>query len=187
VAYSSVTPLEECKDVPGDWISSYGSTISPSAAVNVYYIGRNGGYNNTDQLVAQYQAMAKYGSEQYIVLAFHEPVSKLEKIRNIDKTYVSKMESAFGPHLLNLNKEIWARAAELTYLTGVYNNPDGFYYNAEDQEYYAKGDIPRSFYLDDLYHPSKFGSKAFAMLIHDKMVKLGYLDDKYILSTGADL
>ena len=187
VAYSSVKPLEPCPDVAGDWFSSYGATVSPSVDVNVYHIGRNGGYQNTDQLVAQYQAMAEYGSGNYIVLGFHEPISSLKSIRNVDDTYVSKMESAFGSHLLNLNKEIRLRAAELTYLVGIYDVRYGFYLNDEDWEYYVNGNIPKSLYKSDLYHPNEYGCKAFAMLIHDKMVKLGYLDDKYILSTGSDL
>ena len=187
VTYSSVKPLEPCTDVAGDWISAHGAVVSPSSDVNVYYIGRNGGYQNTAQLVAQNQAMADFGSIQYIVLGFHEPTSKLKSIRNVDETYVSKMESAFGSHFLNLNKEIRLRAAELTYLVGIYDVRYGFYLNDEDWEYYVNGDIPKSLYISDLYHPNEYGCKAFAILIHDKMVKLGYLDDYYILSTGSDL
>lgn len=197
VAYSSVTPLEACSDVSGGWISSYGASISPNVDVNVYYIGRNGGYTSTEQLILQYQTMVQYGSDrsdQYIVLGFHEPISKLltlkDRTLNLDAAYVTKMETAFGSHLLNLNKEIRARAAELTYRAGVYNTIDGFDTEdsaATDRAYVEAGNIPRSFYDTDLYHPNEYGCKAFAMLIHDKMVKLGYLDDAYILSTGADL
>lgn len=191
VAYSSVKPLEPCTDVAGDWISAHGAVVSPSADVNVYYIGRNGGYQNTTQLVAQNKAMADFGSAQYIVLGFHEPTSKLKSIRNVDETYVSKMEEAFGKHFLNLNKEIRLRAAELTWKVGVYGSIADYYISdsaAKDREYYSKGDIPYSFYVSDLYHPNQaYGCKAFAILIHDKMVKLGYLDDDYILSSGAEL
>lgn len=190
VTYSTVTPLEECEDVEGGWISSYGASISPSVDVNVYYIGRNGGYSSTDMLVAQNQAMALYGSDQYIVLGFHEPISKLSSIRSVDGTYVSKMESAFGSHLLNLNKEIRLRAAELLWRAGVYASIADYYTSdsaAQDREYVSNGDMPYSLYRPDLYHPNNYGIKAFAMLIHDKMVKLGYLDDDYILSTGGDL
>lgn len=188
VSSSSVTPLEPCTDVAGDWIMTYGSTISPKVDVNVYYIGRNGVYKNTDQLVAQYDEMVRYGSDQYIVLGFHEPISKLSSIRNVDKTYLEKMEQTFGKHFLNLNKEIRLRAAELTYITGIYDIMYGFYLNDEDYEYVTKkGDIPRSLYRDDLFHPNEEGANAFAILIHDKMVKLGYLKDNYILSTGSEL
>ena len=167
---------------------TYGSTISPKVDVNVYYIGRNGVYKNTDQLVAQYEEMVRYGSDQYIVLGFHEPISKLSSIRNVDKTYLEKMEQTFGKHFLNLNKEIRLRAAELTYITGIYDILYGFYLNDEDYEYVTKkGDIPRSLYRDDLFHPNEEGANAFAILIHDKMVKLGYLKDNYILSTGSEL
>ena len=185
-----VTPLTDCTNVPGDWFSSYGSKLSPNVDVNVYYIGRNGGYANTQQLVLQNQAMVDYGSKQYIVLGFHEPASRLKTARNVDETYVSRMESAFGNHFLNLNKEIRLRAAELTYLVGVYDKIYGYYLDegADDRAFVSKGDIPKSFYLSDLFHPNQeYGCKAFAILIHDKMVKLGYLDDKYILSTGSDL
>ena len=87
---------------------TYGSTLSPNVDVNVYYIGRNGGFNNTDQLVEQYKEMVKYGSSKtgkYIVIGFHEPISKLKTIRNVDETYVEKMEQAFGKHFLNLIKK----------------------------------------------------------------------------------
>ena len=185
VTESSVTPLEECTDVAGDWITSYGSTISPNVDVNVYYIGRNGGFNSVDQLVLQNQTMVDYGSEKYIVLGFHEVMRKLARVRNGD--YVAKMENAFGKHFLNLNKEIRLRAAELTYLTGVYDVRWGFYLNDDDWDYVADGDIPKSLYHTDYMHPNPQGYRAIAILVHDKMVKLGYLNDNYILSTGADL
>ena len=185
VTYSTVTPLEPCTNVTGIWMRSYGAVISRTSAVNVYYIGRNGGHGSTSNLVAQNKAMADFGSDQYIVLGFHEPVNKLGGL--VDNTYVTKMETAFGNHFLNLNREIRLRAAELTYLVGIYDVRDGFYLNDEDWEYYVNGNIPKSLYKSDLYHPNEYGCKAFAMLIHDKMVKLGYLDDDYILSTGEDL
>lgn len=185
VTETGVTPLEECADVPGDWISSYGSTISPNVDVNVYYIGRNGGFNSVDQLVLQNKAMVEYGSEKYIVLGFHEVLRKIASVKNSD--YVAKMEKAFGDHFLNLNKEIRLRAAELTYLTGVYDVRWGFYLNDEDYDYVASGDIPKSFYYQDLMHESNAGLDAIAILVHDKMVKLGYLNDNYILSNGGDL
>ena len=187
VAYSSVTPLEPCADIAGGWISAYGASISPSVDVNIYYIGRNGGYSSTDMLVAQNKAMADFGSSQYIVLGFHEPVSKLASSRPVDDTYVGKMEEAFGDHFLNLNKEIRSRAAEITWKSGVYSSIEGYGSNSADQEYVNNGNIPHSLYKDDLYHPNAYGCKAFAMLIHDKMVKLGYLEDDYILSTGSEL
>ena len=187
VTASSVKPLEACTDVPGGWISSDGSTISPNVDVNVYYIWANGGYNSIEQLVAQQQLMVDYGSEKYIVLGSHRAISEVPKM--LDDTYVPLMRAAFGEHFLHLNKEIRLRAAEICWRAGVYESIIDYYLDAgyEDRLYVSQGKIPRSLLLDDLHHPNEYGCKAFAILIHDKMVSLGYLDDDYILSTGADL
>ncbi len=186
VTASSVKPLEACTDVPGGWISSNGSTISPNVDVNVYYIYANGGYNNMEQLLAQQQLMVDYGSEQYIILAPHR---SLKELTRVDETFVNRMRALFGEHVLFLNKEIRLRAAELCWRAGVYDSIVDYYLDAgnEDRNYVSQGKIPRSLLMDDLHHPNEYGCKVFAMLIHDKMVSLGYLDDAYILSTGADL
>ena len=42
-------------------------------------------------------------------------------------------------------------------------------------------------YVQDLFHPCAIGYKVIATLIHDKMVKLGYLQDSYLLTTGEQL
>ena len=188
VTYSTVTPLDPCSDVTGIWMRSYGAIICRTSAVNVYYIGRNGGHGSTNNLVAQNKAMADFGSDQYIVLGFHEPVSQLGGL--VDNTYTTKMASTFSGHFLDLNKEIRDRAAEITWRTGVYASMDEYNTSdkaATDRSYVSGGNIPKSLYKSDGYHPNEYGCKAFAMLIHDKMVKLGYLDDDYILSTGGDL
>lgn len=189
VNQTSVTPLKECEDVPGDWITSDGATFSPNVDVNVYYIWANGGYVSTEQLVDQQKAMVAFGSEQYIVLGSHRPLSQMKSNKAIDDSYFSRMSDAFGDHFLNLNKEIRVRAAEITWRAGVYDSIVDYYGDAgiEDRMYVSQGKIPKSLFLDDLHHPNDYGCKAFAILIHDKMVKLGYLDDDYILSTGADL
>lgn len=185
VISTSVTPIEECSDVQGGWIKSYGAEISKHASVNVYYIGRNGGFGSINQLVLQNQAMVDYGSSQYIVLGFHEPITRFPG----NQSYITKMEAAFGDNFLYLNQEIRSRAAEITYLCGVYDTIDGYNQEsgAKDREYVSNGDIPLSLYRDDKLHPNYAGCQAFAILIHDKMVKLGYLNDNYILSDGEDL
>lgn len=187
----SVTPLAPCTDVPGDWIETYGSALTKEVDVNVFYIGRNGGYTSTDQLVAQNKAMADFaGTDKYIVLGFHESYSQIHAARPaVDDTYITKMTSNFGDHFLNLNAEINSRAAELLVLTGVYASVDAFNEDTSskannDKTYIAGGKMPKSFFKSDGYHPNTEGTQAFAILIHDKMVKLGYLTDDYILSTG---
>ena len=184
VTSDSVKPLEECTDVKGDWITSGGAEISANADVNVYYIYANGGFNSTEQLIQQQQAMVDHGSEKYIMIASHRSMKELTRV---DDTYIPRMTAAFGDHVLYLNKEIRLRAAEITWRAGVYDSIIGFYGNDDDWNYVLQGKIPKSLFLSDLHHPNEYGCKAFAMLIHDKMVKLGYLDDDYILFTGGDL
>lgn len=61
---------------------------------------------------------ASNGSEvekPYIVLGFHEPVSKLSDgfLHCTDEEYQSAMAEEFGNHYLNLNGEIRKRSDEL--------------------------------------------------------------------------
>ena len=201
VTNESVTPLESCTDVAvaaQTGITSYGATITKNVDVNVYYIGRNVSFNSVDHLIRQQKAMVDFGSSKYIVLGFHE-----KDFSNFNSDYSSAytqgidyyrttMKSTFGDHFLSLNEEIRARAEELLVATGVYASAEAFEEDesdtaTKDKEYLADGNMPYSFYKTDLYHPNELGCKVFAMLIHDKMVKLGYLDDDYILSTGSDL
>ena len=56
--------------------------MTKNADVNVFYIGRNGGYTDYQQLIAQIREMVDFaddgtGTKPYIVLGFHEPISKL--------------------------------------------------------------------------------------------------------------
>ena len=110
-----------------------------------------------------------------------------------DAQFQSEMKAKFGNHYLNLNKEIRDRYIELLVQTGVYASADAFNKdnstNANNDRTYVNtnGNIPYSFYSEDGFHPRPVGYKVIAMLIHDKMVKLGYLQDSYILSTGSQL
>ena len=128
---------------------------------------------------------ASNGSEvekPYIVLGFHEPVSKLGDgfLHCTDEEYHSAMAEEFGNHYLNLNGEIRKRSDELMEMSGITATD-------EDISYLNNGNIPRSFYSQDLFHPCAIGYKVIATLIHDKMVKLGYLQDSYLLTTGEQL
>ena len=180
-----VTPMESCSDVSGGWITPYGATVTKNADVNIFYIGRNGGYNDYLQLISQVRAMVDFAggeSKPYIVLGFHEPISKLSNsfLHCTDAQFQNEMKAKFGDHYLNLNKEIRSRADELFKYLGMTAT-------ADDTSYLNNGNIPYSFYSEDGFHPRPVGYKVIAMLIHDKMVKLGYLQDSYILSTGGDL
>lgn len=180
-----VMPMESCSDVSGDWITPYGATVTKNADVNIFYIGRNGGYNDYLQLISQVRAMVDFAggeSKPYIVLGFHEPISKLSNsfLHCTDAQFQNEMKAKFGDHYLNLNKEIRSRADELFKYLGMTAT-------ADDTSYLNNGNIPYSFYSEDGFHPRPVGYKVIAMLIHDKMVKLGYLQDSYILSTGGDL
>lgn len=186
IDYGKITPLEDCINVSGDWVTPYGATVTKNADVNIFYIGRNGGHTGYQQLAAQLQTMVDFAdNDQYLVLGFHEPISSLSSLLGCtDAEYNGLMTSTFGDHFLNFNKEIRARYKELLVKTGVCAS-EADVPSSETTEV-NNGRIPKAFYSSD-FHPSAYGFQAEAMLIHDKLVKLGYVQDSYILSDGADL
>jgi hypothetical protein len=65
---------------------------------------------------------------------------------------------------------------EMLFRSGAAASPSDV--REEDVKYHVEGMIPYSYWYqpsqNDI-HPSPYGAKAFALLIYDKMLELGYI------------
>lgn len=183
VTGSSVARLvggEEVNVPDGAQVQTYGARFCRDVDLTIIYMGANGGYNNdVDLLVKQHQAMIDFTENgEYLVLLYH----------NTDGPtgYREKMKAAFGDRALDLRKIVNDRAEELLLKTGVYKSAEEI--SEEDKQYIEKGRWPISFYKSKTdSHPGEAGETAISFIIHDKMIKLGYISDSYILDDVSDL
>lgn len=172
------------------------SQVVPYAAKNlrkpdltIIYMGYNGGFSDLETLYNQHRSMIEYaaadGPEEYIVLGFHSQndVSRL----NLGQAYWDLFDGPDGfgvnpeagrpiSRFINLYKEMTGEHyKELLYRSGAASDPAGI--KAEDIDRANRGEVPASFLNSSgLLMPSQYGAKAFALLIYDRMVELGYLD-----------
>ena len=182
LTYASITRLAPGESFPvedGAQITTYGARFCRDADVTIIYMGTNGGYDHDyDLLVKQHQAMIDFTvNKEYIVFTYH--YSKNEG-------YEAKMDAAFGAHVIHMRKAVVDRAVELLLKTGVYQAEEDI--SDADRGRINAGWWPYSFQtsISDT-HPNTAGETAIAMIVHDKMIKLGYLDDDYILDDPSDL
>lgn len=181
----------------GAEITTYGARYCRDADVSVIYMGENGGYNSDyDLLIKQHWAMIDFTTtKRYIVLAFHN-----RRFEDVEGGYLDKFNKAFGSdaatycpaaydgknHVIDLRWAVVNRGAELLVKTGVYSSKDDL--TESDKSRLADGLWPYPFWTSTKdCHPNTAGETAISYLIHDKMVKLGYLEDSYILDDVTDL
>jgi len=161
-------------------IITYGAAHCKDADVIIIYMGTNGGWEvgkkNYNLLIAQHQAMIDFTTQKkYIILTSHVS-NGFAFSGGTDPIYLQKMHNAFGDHVIYLRSEINARAEELLVKTGVYASKSEI--SDIDRQYIANGEWPLSFFCSESdEHPNRYGSTAMAILIKEKMIELGYLDD----------
>jgi len=200
VTYSSVTRTaagEKKSIAPNSEITTYGARFCRDADVTVIYMGANGGYNNDyNLLIKQHWAMIDFTTtKKYIVLGFHSRSGT-----EVEGGYLDMFNKAFGKeaasfcpdaydgknHVIDLRGAVVKRGAELLVKTGVYASKDEL--TESDKARLASGFWPYPFQTSKGdAHPNTAGETAISYLIHDKMVKLGYLTDSFILDDVTDL
>ena len=172
------------------------SQVVPYAAKNlrkpdltIIYMGSNGVFENLEFLYKQHRRMIEYaaagGPEEYIVLGFHSD-NDMSRLK-LGQEYWDLFDGPDGfgvnpeagrpiSRFVNLYKEMTGEHyKELLYRSGAASDPSGV--REEDKDCVNQGKVPSSFLNNDgTMKPSQYGAKAFALLIYDKMVELGYLD-----------
>lgn len=172
------------------------SQVVPYAAKNlrkpdltIIYMGSNGVFDNLEFLYKQHRRMIEYaaagGPEEYIVLGFHSD-NDMSRLK-LGQEYWDLFDGPDGfgvnpeagrpiSRFVNLYKEMTGEHyKELLYRSGAASDPSGV--REEDMDCVNQGKVPSSFLNNDgTLNPSQYGAKAFALLIYDKMVELGYLD-----------
>lgn len=158
--------------------------------LTIIYMGQNGGFKDLDILYSQYRSMIEYaadgGPENYIVLGFHNH-NTLAKW-NADEAYWKFFDGPDGfgvneaagrpiSRFVNLYKGLNGDDyKEMLFRSGAAASPSDV--REEDIHYHSEGMIPYSYWYqpsqNDI-HPSPYGAKAFALLIYDKMIELGYI------------
>ena len=188
--FTRSTPGEEVHVPRKSQLVPYAAKNLRKPDLTIIYMGSNGSFEDLETLYDQHRCMIEYaaadGPEEYIVLGFHSAydVSRL----NLDQqAYWDLFEGPDGfgvnpeagrpiSRFINLYKEMTGEHyKELLYRSGAASHSSGI--NPEDIDCVNQGQVPASFiYSSITQKPSQYGAKAFALLIYDKMVELGYLD-----------
>lgn len=188
VYFTRSEPGEEVHVPAKSKVMTYAAKHLRKPDLTVIYMGNNGGFNTLNTLYNQHRAMIEYaaagGPEDYIVLGFHsrEVMSRLE----LDQTYWDLFDGPDGfgvnpeagrpaSRFVNLNKELTGENyKELLFRSGASATPSGV--SPKDVDYVNRGMMPFSYwYASENVSPGPYGAKAFALLVYDKMVELGYI------------
>lgn len=188
VYFTRSEPGEEIHVPAKSKVMTYAAKHLRKPDLTVIYMGNNGGFNTLNTLYNQHRAMIEYaaagGPEDYIVLGFHscEVMSRLE----LDQTYWDLFDGPDGfgvnpeagrpaSRFVNLNKELTGENyKELLFRSGASATPSGV--SPKDVDYVNRGMMPFSYwYALENVSPGPYGAKAFALLVYDKMVELGYI------------
>lgn len=129
------------------------------SAIPVIFIGQNGGYSNTADLIRQQKAIIhnQIGAEhQYIVVGLHTGTAKqrtaLEK----------KMQQTYGDHYINLRKILSKNGTKIA----------GIKATKEDRRMMRAGMVPASLLADDHLHFNAKGYRTVAKVIYARMTAL---------------
>jgi hypothetical protein len=130
---------------------------------NVFFIGQNGGFEDTTDLIRQLKAMISYSkSQRYIVISFHKPNHVMKTIPRMKEMEDSLCQS-FGKHYINLR--------EYMVTNGLADA--GLVPTQKDKDSIAKGQVPPQLMIDGT-HFTTLGYKEIATLVYLKMKELGY-------------
>ena len=132
------------------------------SAIPVIFIGQNGGYSNTADLIRQQKAIIhnQIGADnQYIVVGLHTGTAKqraaLEK----------KMQQTYGDHYINLRKILSKNGTKIA----------GIKTTKEDRRMMRAGMVPASLLADDHLHFNAKGYRTVAKVIYARMTALNII------------
>ncbi len=147
----------------GSIVNTYAMKNLRGKYANVFFIGQNGGFEDTADLIKQLRAMISYSkSNRYIVLSFHTPNKQINSIIRM-KEMEDSLQQAFGKHYINLREYMVKNGLADADLTPT----------KADKESIANGHVPTQLMTDGT-HFTTVGYKEIATLVVQKMKELGY-------------
>lgn len=129
----------------------------------VVFMGENHGWDRTEELIGQQQAvlaLQKEQQEKYIVIGL--PTGTKEERQELEE----QLQKTYGERFLNIREYLSTQ--------GIYDA--GETPSKEDLERMAKGMIPTSLLSDDI-HFNETGYRLIGNYLYDRMEKLGYFNE----------
>lgn len=147
----------------GNVITTYAMQNLREKHANIFFIGQNGGFDDTADLIRQLKAMISHSrSDRYIVISFHNPNIPINSISRM-KEMEDSLQQTFGNHFINLRNYMVTRGLA----------DGGLMATKEDLDSIAKGKVPPQLMTDGTHFTST-GYKEIAKLVLEKMKELGY-------------
>ena len=147
----------------GSIVNTYAMKNLRNKYANIFFIGQNGGFDDTADLIRQLKAMIAYSkSKRYIVISFHKPNRVMNTISRM-KEMEDSLYQCFGKHYINLRHYMVTKG-----LSDANLEP-----TQVDRDSIAKGQVPPQLLTDGTHFTSK-GYKRIAELVYDKMKELEY-------------
>lgn len=147
----------------GSIVNTYAMKNLRNKYANVFFIGQNGGFENTADLIRQLKAMIAYSkSKRYIVISFHKPNGVMKTISRM-KEMEDSLNQSFGKHYINLREYMVTRGL----------SDAGLEPTQEDKDSIGKGQVPPQMMTDGCHFTTK-GYEEIAKLVFEKMKELGY-------------
>lgn len=125
---------------------------------NVIFIGQNGGFKNTADLIRQVKAMINYSRcKYYVVVSFHKPNKVIPTPKRMCEMEDS-LQHAFGDNFINLRQHMVKRGLQ----------ESGFTPTKEDRDSISHGMVPPQLMVDGC-HFKKEGYRIIARLVKQKI------------------
>lgn len=128
------------------------------AYCSIFFIGQNGGYSCTRELIAQLNAMIKYSKSKHFIVISHHVPNQVEKNAKEMCAMEDSLAQAFGSSFINLRQ----------YLVSSGLHDAGLVPTDEDIVAVKQGNCPPQL-LKDGTHFTKDGYKLIAKLVEDKI------------------
>ncbi len=143
------------------------SATKYASYIPIMMMGSNGGWDNADDLVTQYQMMINHMTgdpSKYLIIGMMKNYdTNLPKIQKEEAT----LQRAFGKRYMSARKELNTRGLKLAGITPT----------VTDQKRIKEGQIPASLLSDeDLLHYNAQGYATFGVIVYQKLDSLGYFD-----------
>lgn len=147
----------------GSIVNTYAMKKLRNKYANVFFIGQNGGFDDSADLIRQLNAMITYSkSKRYIVISFHKPNGVMKTISRM-KEMEDSLNRSFGKHYINLRE----------YMVKQGLSDAGLEPTQEDKDSMAKGQVPPQMMTDGCHFTTK-GYEEIAKLVFEKMKELNY-------------
>lgn len=147
----------------GSVVETYAMKNLRNKYANIFFIGQNGGFENTSDLIRQLQAMINYSqSNRYIIISFHIPNGTIKTIDKM-KEMEDSLSNYFGKHFINLRE----------YMVTQGLSDAGLIPTQEDKDSIVKGRVPPQIMTDGCHFTTK-GYEGIARIVYSKMKELNY-------------